>query len=226
MSEIGVVYIARGLDPHWQARITRFVDSWMAHPPGIECHVYVIYKEFIKSEDLLWVINQTLPLWPTNILEYNGHNSYGGGCFKEACNHVTEPLLCTLVSTAEVMHDNWLLELYTAFTSLDAALVGCTGSRECNLHIRDNAILILRRRHEEIIKQFDFKSKADYDDFEHGPNNLTLQAMRAGPVFVVEKDRILAPSEWAHTTYRDNLQNVLVHDSGARDYTDGVRWAG
>ena len=115
MSEIGVVYIARGLDPHWQARITRFVDSWMAHPPGIDCHVYVIYKEFLNSADLTWALDKLLPLWPTCILNYRDYNSWGGGCFKEAVNHVTEPLLCTLVSSAEVMHNDWLAKLYNAF---------------------------------------------------------------------------------------------------------------
>lgn len=224
MSDIGVVYIARGLDPHWQTRISRFVESWRVHPPGTDCHVYVIYKECTQKQ-LTWAIEETLPLWPTNIFDYNEYNSWGGGCFKEAGKHVTEPLLCTLVSSAEVMHDNWLWKLYCAFAALNAGLVGCTGSQELHLHIRDTAILIECSRHQAIIEQFDFKSKADYDDFEHGPNNLTLQIIQSGKsVYVVEKDRVLAPSAWAHTTYRDNLHNVLVHDSGARDYKDGVRW--
>ena len=224
MSEIGVVYIARGLDPHWQARITRFVDSWMAHPPGIECHVYVIYKEFLNSADLTWAIDKLLPLWPTCILNYRDYNSWGGGCFKEAVNHVTEPLLCTLVSSAEVMHNDWLAKLYNAFNYFDAGLVGCTGSRELNLHIRDNAILIERARYEPIIKQFNFRSKADYDEFEHGPDNLTLQVLRDKPVYVIERDgRAFASVDWDHITYTDP-QNVLVHDCGSRHYKDGLRW--
>ena len=224
MSEIGVIYIASGLDPHWQARISRFVDSWMAHPPGIDCQLYVTYKEFLANEDLLWAIEKTLPLWPINILKYNGYNSWGGGCFKEAANDVTEPLLCTLVSSAEIMHDNWLRKLYDAFKDLDAGLVGCTGSRELTLHVRDNAILIERKRYISIISRFDFKSKADYDEFEHGEINLTIQVRWDKPIFVVEKDRIIAPAAWDHTTYIGNADNVLVHDCGSREYKDGLRW--
>jgi hypothetical protein len=222
MSEIGVVYIARGLDPNWRRRFTRFVDSWGFHPPGIECQVYIIYKEFTSGEDLQWAVQQFEPLNVINIFNYMDFNSFGGGCFLEACNHVNEPLLCTLVSTSEVMHKDWLARLYFFYRAKAAGLVGCTGSKEGNLHVRDTAILVELWRYYNIIKQFDFKtSKEGYLEFEHGPNNLTIQIMRANePVFVVEKERVIEPSQWGHTTYRGNMHNVLVHDRGSRDFQD------
>ena len=222
MTDIGVVYIARGADPNWQQRLTRFIQSYMNHPAGVHHCLYVIYKEFATPEDLEWALKRFHDLPHFQILNYIGYNSFGGGCFEEASRHVHEPLLCTLVATTEIMHDQWLLKLYNVFRDRGAGLVGCTGSKEANLHIRDTAILIERERYIGISKQFDFtKSKGPYLDFEHGPDNLTIQVMRAPlPVFVVEKNRVIAPEEWGHTTYRGNLHNVLVHDRGARDFQD------
>ncbi len=222
MSEIGVVYIARGKDPNWQKRFVRFIGSYLNHPAGIDHQLYVIYKEFDDSTDLHWAFSLFDPLQPIHILNYNDHNSYGGGCFQEACKHVNEPLLCTLVSTTEIMSTSWLLALYGVYKSKDAGLVGVTGSHEANIHIRDTAIIIDREFYVGVSKQFDFTTSKDgYLDFEHGPNNLTIQVMRDGkPVYVVEKYRILEPKDWGHTTYRGNLENVLVHDRGARDFQD------
>lgn len=222
MSDIGVIYIARGADPNWRQRFMRFVASYLEHPAGVKHRIYVIYKEFVNADDLEWAIDQFTPLNPIHILNYRLFNSYGGGCFLEACNHVTEPLVCTLVSTTEIMHDAWLWKLHDVYRKKQAGLVGCTGSHEGNLHIRDTAIIINCEFYVAVARQFDYKTSKDgYLDFEHGPNNLTIQVMRAQmPVFVVEKERVIAPAEWGHTTYRGNLHNVLVHDRGARDFQD------
>ena len=222
MSDIGVIYICRFPDPNFHERLTRFVRSWVEHPPGIKCKVYVIYKEFPTGADMAHAEAQLSPLDPVHIRHYNGHNSYGGGCFLEACDHVLEPLICTLVSTTEIMIDDWLRTLYESYVFYGAGLVGCTGSKEGQLHIRDTAIIIDRELYKSISKQFDYKTSKDgYLEFEHGANNLTIQVMRAGlPVFVVEKERVIEPNEWPHTTYRGNMHNVLVHDRGARDFQD------
>lgn len=225
MTDIGVVYIARGKDPNWRRRFERFVDSWLAHPPGVACHLYITYKEFESIVDLNWAIDQFQRLHPvTHIFDFIGHNSWGGGCFQEAIiRYVGEPLVCTLVSTTEIMHDEWLASLWAAYRIPNTTLVGCTGSRVGNIHIRDTAILIRRNVYLDVSRQFDFTvSKDGYLDFEHGPNNLTIQAMNWGErVWVVERYRILAPEAWGSpTTYQGNLENVLVHDRGARDFND------
>jgi hypothetical protein len=121
------------------------------------------------------------------------------------------------------MHDGWLKKLYDVIMRPDVHLVGCTGSREATPHVRDTAFLIGLIRYRTIAEQFDWvdPSRAGALNFEHGPNNLTQQILRADQkVFVVEKDRVIAPDEWGHTTYQGNLENVLVHDRGARDYRD------
>ncbi len=223
MSEIGVVYIARGKDPNWKQRVSRFVASYLEHPAGIDHRMYVIYKEFETVDDLAWAIDVLDALNPVHILNHIPNNAYGGGCFQEAANHVIEPLICTLVSTSEIMHDEWLKRLHFAYSLPGIGLVGCTGSRDSgNIHIRDTAILINREVYLGISRQFDFtKDKEGYLNFEHGPNNLTIQMLRNGAgILVVEKERALAPHDWPFTTYRGNLENVLVHDRGARDYHD------
>jgi hypothetical protein len=192
------------------------------HHTGIGCQLYITYKEFATPADLAWAREQFARLSHIEILDYIERNSFGGGCFLEACDHVKEPVICPLVSTTEIMHDGWLAKLYDAFRYPRVGLVGCTGSKEATWHIRDTAILISREFYQSVLKQFDFKlSKLGYLDFEHGPDNLTQQVIRDGhAVLVVEKHRVILPGDWNHTTYRGNLENVLVHDRGARDFQD------
>ena len=236
MSDIGVVYLARGVDPNWNIRIERFMRSWITHHPGIACQLYVIYKEFLPV-DLQWArefLNQQYP--HVQIVDYNDFNSYAGGSFLEAANHVVEPVVCFLGSTSEIMHDNWLIKLYAALQLPTVGAVCCTGSYGFitefnpqltypNVHIRNLSFLMDRERYKVAASTVDWTEKpgpklADLN-FEHGPNSLTRQIMAAGKtVLVVEKDRIRAPHEWGDTTYRGNLHNVLVHDRGARDYQD------
>jgi hypothetical protein len=221
MSEIGVVYIARGADPNWQERFTRFVASYLRHPPGIVPAFYITYKAFASPEDLSWARDQFIVLNPIEIFDDVYSNTIG---FVDAANlHVIESVLCPLNSSTEIMYDDWLKKLYDIFSRSEVGLVGCTGSRVSTLHIRDTAILVDRIKYLTVATQFDMRhSKDRWLMFEHGPNNLTQQILRAGKkVFVVEKDRVIAPEEWpSPTTYQGNLQNVLVHDRGARDFRD------
>lgn len=233
---IGVVYLARGKDPNSRARMERFAASWIAHPPGIGCNLYVIYKEF-KVGDLVWAIGHLNLAYPhIHITDYNGFNSYAGGSFWEASKHVDEPLCCYLGSTSVIMHDNWLARLYEGFCLPTVGAVCCTGSYGFitefnpqltypNIHMRNLSFLMNKNLYLSFAGQVDWTPKEGHKladlNFEHGPNSLTRQIMAAGKtVLVVEKDRIRAPHEWGDTTYRGNLHNVLVHDRGARDYQD------
>ena len=236
MSNIGVVYLARGVDPNWQQRITRFAASYMAHPAGVDHKVYVIYKQFTDKFDLIYAKASLAALKPTNIEDYIDFNSYAGGTFLEASRHVEEPLICFLGSTSEIMHDNWLAKLYEAIKIPSTGVVCCTGSsgfiREFfpqltypNYHIRNLSFLIGKELYQELASPVDWTEKPGHKiadlEFEHGPNSLTAQIRKRGlDVLVVENDRVRKPEEWGDTTYRGNLQNVLVHDRGARDYQD------
>lgn len=236
MSNIGVVYLARGADPNWQARIARFAESYMKHPAHCDHHNYVIYKQFASKDDLIWAKATLAPLEPTAIEDYIDFNSYAGGSFLEASRHVEEPLICFLGSTSEIMHDSWLSKLYEGLRTPGTALVCCTGSsgfiREFfpqltypNYHIRNLSFMIGKDLFQSLASPIDWTEKPGHKiadlEFEHGPNSLTAQVRKMGKgVLVVEADRVRPPEEWGDTTYRGNLQNVLVHDRGARDYQD------
>lgn len=219
-NNIAVVYIARGLDPNWQARCQRFISSYIRHPPGIDHELYILYKHFVSPNDLAWTRGQFASLSPVEILDAIDTQTFG---VMVDCYRVNEPILCPLMATTEIMQDDWLKRLYTVFASPGVGIVGCTGSRVSTLHVRDTACLVNLAQFLSIASQFDFRtSKEGWLMFEHGPDNLTQQIMRSGKkVFVVEKERVLSPEEWpSSTTYQGNLQNVLVHDRGARDYKD------
>ena len=230
---IGVIYLARGKDENWQKRFTRFVESYQRHPAGIEHRVYVIFKDFASDADLCWAIQEFELLNPIHIMDYVKTNSFAGGSFLEAANSITEPLICCLGSSSEIMHDNWLKILYDGYMSRpNVGLTCCTGSYGYiveffpkltypNPHVRNLSFLISRRLYQKIAGDMPFESKLNDLEFEHGPNSLTRQVLdRAMEVLVVEKNAIRAPHEWGGeggTTYRGNLHNVLVHDRCARD---------
>ena len=228
MLSIGVVYTARGSNigsgpPDWKARFPRFVESYFKHPAGIDHTLYIFYKDFASHKELQWGRAQ-FPI--PNRIEILNHldSKTTAGC-TDVCNDVSETLICPLNSSSEIMHDDWLGRLYDVFMGPDVGLVGCTGSHIATFHIRDTAFLMDRKRYDDIASQFDWENpdRSGALNFEHGPDNLTQQILRAGErVLVVEKERVLAPDVWPYpTTYHGNLDNVLVHDRGARDYKDG-----
>jgi hypothetical protein len=239
MTNIGVLYVARGADPNWKKRFVRFAKSWMDHPPGIDCKLYVTFKEFASLADIELAQGMLAPLQPREIMDFIGYNSNGAGCFLEAAELMPEPLFCPLNCSSEIMHADWLLKLYEAFRQPTIGLVGTTGSYGCitqvfpehsypNVHIRGHAFLIERVIHQEIARHFDFQKpdvyggfKQGYFEYEFGPRSMTRRIMEMGKtVLVVENDRVRAPHEWGDTTYRNNMHNVLVHDRGSRDFQD------
>ena len=228
-SPIGVVYTARGSNtgsgpPDWKARFPRFVKSYLQHPAGIDHHLYIFHKDYATKEDLMWGIEQFMPLEQTNLVNHSDSKSTAG-C-PDLRDEIVEPIICPLNSSSEIMHDDWLKKLYGVFSKPQVGLVGCTGSRNANLHVRDTAFLSSTVTYFTIAKQFDWEhpSRSGPLEFEHGPNNFTQQILRMGmKVFVVEKDRVIAPEEWpSPTTYHGNEVNVLVLDRGARDYRDFI----
>jgi hypothetical protein len=235
MAHVGVVYLCRGVDPNWQGRLKRFIASYIAHPAGVEHQLYIIWKEF-SPDDLIWAEVQFAKIKTIEILDYNDFNSYAGGSFLEAANHVAEPLVCFLGSSSEIMHDNWLAKLHAGLMLPTVGVVCCTGSYWFitefnpqltfpNVHIRNLSFLIDRELYKSLAMQVDWTPKPGHKladlNFEHGPNSLTRQIMALGKtVLVVENDRVRAPHEWGETTYRGNLHNVLILDRGSRDYQD------
>jgi hypothetical protein len=184
-SDIGVVYTARGSDvgsgpPNWRARFPRFVESYRKYSPGIAHKLYIFYKEFATPEDLDWARDQFAPLKPVELLKHLDSKTTAG-C-TDICDDVNEDIICPLNSSSEIMHDMWLKKLHDVFGWFRVELVGCTGSREATPHIRDTAFLIDRVRYATIASQFDWidPSRAGALNFEHGPNNLTQQTLRAG----------------------------------------------
>ena len=128
MSDIGVVYLCRRLDPNWHQRLARFVASYKRHYSGIDHQLYVIYKEFDPDESLLWAAEELAPLDPIEIRNYMQINSYAGGSFLEASHHMDGHYLCCLGSSTEIMHNDWLKKLYDALILPTVGLVCCTGS--------------------------------------------------------------------------------------------------
>ena len=228
--EIAVVYTARGSNvgsgpPDWHARFPRFIKSYLQHPAGVDHKLYIFYKDFTIPSDLALAREQFAVLGNRVELLNHLNSKTTAGC-PDVRDDVKESILCPLNSSSEIMHDNWLARLYGVFNKPGVGLVGCTGSRDVNLHIRDTAFLVDREVYFAIASRFDWEdpSRRGPLEFEHGPTNLTQQTMLAGlEVFVVEVNRVIAPNEWPHpTTYIGNQQNVLVLDRGAREYKDFI----
>lgn len=229
MSDIAVIYQARGADPNWQKRIERFRHSYCTHPAGVPHTLYTIYKNFETDDDLKWAIS-TMGAISEGIYDFKDVNSFAAGTFAEAAGVLCEPVVCFFGSSTEIMHDNYLAHLFGAWQLPTVGVTCCTGSYGRiteffpdlpypNPHIRNLSFMIDKEFFQRMVDGKQFNSKLDDLEFEHGPDSLTRRIMRAGKIpLVVEANRIRASHEWGDTTYRGNLHNVLVHDRGARDY--------
>ena len=234
---IGVVYIARGADPNWEARFRRFVTSYLAHSSGCLHNRYVIHKEYARPEDYYLARGILEPLHAKHITQYAERNALAlPGIIFETRYDIAEKDVFLLNSSSEIMHPQWLKLLDDNYRLPAVGLVGCTGSfgfiteffpqlTYPNIHVRDTAILVNKDFYCDVAAYHLEKGGARGGTlaFEHGPDSLTRQVLREGKtVLVVEADgRGRAPHEWPDgTTYRGNQHNVLVLDRGARDYQD------
>jgi hypothetical protein len=124
LAQIGVFYLCRFAEGGRPVR--RFVDSYRAHPAGLEHDLHVIFKGFPSTTSLSAAQALFADLSLHSIeLEDKG---YDIGSYFAAAAVVTNPRLIFFNSFAELLGDDWLKKFDDALNLPGVGLVGATGS--------------------------------------------------------------------------------------------------
>lgn len=124
MALIGVVYLYRFAEGEFFAR--SFVESYLAHPAGIEHDLHVILKGFSDPTSCAAARALFAPV-PAKFVELED-TGYDIGSYLAAARQVGNNRLAFLNTFSEILADNWLAHLDAALDRADVGLVGATGS--------------------------------------------------------------------------------------------------
>jgi hypothetical protein len=121
---IGVVYLYRFAEGEFFAR--SFVESYRAHPAGIEHDLHVILKGFPDPTSCAAARALFAPV-AAKFIELDD-TGYDIGSYLAAARRVGHSRLAFLNTFSEILADNWLAHLDVALDRADVGLVGATGS--------------------------------------------------------------------------------------------------
>ena len=124
MAAIGVVYLYRFAEGEVPART--FLESYRAHPAGVEHDLHVILKGFPDVASCAAARASFDPL-SANLIELDD-TGYDIGSYLVAAQRIANNRLVFLNTFSEILADNWLAHLDAALNRPDVGLVGATGS--------------------------------------------------------------------------------------------------
>ncbi len=124
LAQIGVFYLCRFAEGERPVR--RFVDSYRAHPAGLEHDLHVIFKGF-SSTTSLGAAQALFTDLPFHSIELED-KGYDIASYFAAAALVTNPRLIFFNTFAELLADDWLKKFADALDQPGVGLVGATGS--------------------------------------------------------------------------------------------------
>lgn len=124
MAVLGVIYLYRFAEGELSART--FLESYRAHPAGIEHDLHVILKGF-PDETTRVAARALFAPFAANLIELDD-TGYDIGSYLAAARQVADNRLAFLNTFSEILADNWLAHLDAALKRPDVGLVGATGS--------------------------------------------------------------------------------------------------
>jgi hypothetical protein len=121
---VAVAHLVRaknGVEP-----FRRFIESYLAHPPGIPCDLLIIFKGFPRNR---------VPPDYADILKGRGHvpffvddKGFDILPYFKTAERFAYDYYCFLNSYSIILADDWLGKIYTDIRKRNVGLVGATGS--------------------------------------------------------------------------------------------------
>ncbi len=124
MADIGVVYLYRFAEGELPAR--GFLDSYRAHPAGVDHDLHVIFKGFPDAPALASArkLFAGLPINPIGLDDAG----FDVGSYFAAAKLVSNRRLVFFNTFTELLTDDWLKKFDAALSQPEVGLVGATGS--------------------------------------------------------------------------------------------------
>lgn len=228
--------------PYGIENARRFVDSYRAHPAGIEHRLLAVFAGPEEDrapfhEAFAAVEHERLDLGLGMDLAH----------YRTAVERSPADAYCFVNTVTEVLADDWLGLMARALAGDGVGMVGTTGSYESpnavrpgplrrmrpgfeafpNPHLRTNGFAMKRG----LIEQLDWPSRMTRGQtvaLEGGSRSLTRQVRGRGlQTLVVGRDGAYPPERWRQSrTFRHGEQaNLLLGDNRTRHYLEGGRVA-
>ena len=124
MADIGVVYLYRFVEG--ELPVQTFLDSYRAHPAGIEHDLHVIFKGFPDRRSLTSAQALFAGL-PINAIELED-KGFDIGSYFSAAKVVSNRRLIFFNTFTELLADDWLIKFDKALSLPGVGVVGATGS--------------------------------------------------------------------------------------------------
>jgi hypothetical protein len=124
VADTGVVYLYRFAEGEIPVRA--FLDSYRAHPAGLEHDLHVVLKGF-PNQNALAAARALFGALPINTIEVDD-TGYDIGSYFAAARSVANRQLIFLNTFSEILADNWLSYFDGALRVARVGLVGATGS--------------------------------------------------------------------------------------------------
>ncbi len=127
VAKTGVVYLYRFAEG--EAPVSRFLESYRAHPAGDEHDLHVVLKGF-PDRAAIAAARRLFGSIPVNTIEIDDAG-YDIGSYFAAARAVTNPQLIFFNTFSEILADNWVAYFDKALAVPGVGLAGATGSWQC-----------------------------------------------------------------------------------------------
>jgi hypothetical protein len=124
VADTGVVYLYRFAEGEIPVRA--FLDSYRAHPAGLEHDLHIVLKGF-PNQSALTAARALFGTLPINTIEVDD-TGYDIGSYFSAARSVSNQKLLFFNTFSEILADGWLDHFASALAMPGVGLVGATGS--------------------------------------------------------------------------------------------------
>jgi hypothetical protein len=111
--------------------LRRFIESYDAHPAGIEHNLYIILNDYTGQEEVRDLLTDLIAeghhflTTPFPMLDL--------AAYRWASTKIHEKYVCFMTAYARILHPGWLAKLHAALELPGVGYVGATGSWESHL---------------------------------------------------------------------------------------------
>lgn len=206
---IALCYTAVARGPLTADYASRFVASWLEHPPGAECDVFILCNGGMLAREVGLIF---APLSPRFVARSNTGWDIGGAI--EAANGpcATYDLMLCLGESVHFHREGWLARLAEAHAKHGEGMYGCFGSYVIRPHLQTTAFAtspgLLRRYPHKV------ESREDRYQFEHGKQSFWKWVVAQGkPALLVTWDGCYPVRQWRaapNILWRGDQSNCLM----------------
>ena len=194
--KIQVVYIAVTNGPKTHELCARFVGTWIAYPPGIECELLVCCNGGPLP------LETALLFAPLDAKFLPRENDSGWDCsaFQDAAGQSDADMMFCCGESVYFHRTGWLLQLAQAWSVFGPGMYGCFSSHSTSIiqkiypHLNTNAFACAPKH------LVDYPRVTNHQEryaFEHGPDALWRRLDRKGvPVKLVTWDGVWGKGDW------------------------------